>query len=83
MSAPVAQGQLHGPLTLLSSAVSCAVVIVLTLGPQWAVAAAFLPWVVGLALVSVARTRAVGIGVLASGLLLPAVFIGLNVLVIF
>jgi hypothetical protein len=76
---PVAQGQLHGPVTLVSAAVSCAVVVVLTLGPQWVLAAAVLPWVVGLVLLTTAPTRAVGLGVLASGLVLPAVFLGLNV----
>ncbi len=78
MSAPVAQGQVHGPGTLKSAAVACAVVVVLTLGLQWVLVAAILPWVVGLGLVTTARTRTVGVGVLASGLVLPAVFIGLN-----
>jgi hypothetical protein len=75
---PVAQGQLHGPVTLVSAAVACAVVVVLTLGPQWVLAAAVLPWVVGLVLMTAAPTRAVGLGVLASGLVLPAVFLGIN-----
>ncbi len=83
MSAPSAQGQVHGPDTLLSAAVSCAILLVLVLGLQWVLLAAVLPWVAGIALVSFARTRAVGVGVLASGLLLPAVFLGLNGLIAF
>ncbi len=78
MSAPSAQGQLHGPTTLVSAAVGSVVVIVLVLGPQWLLVAALLPWVVGPALMLVRRTRAVGIGVLVAGFVLPAVFLGLN-----
>ena len=37
----------------------------------------------GLALVTSARTRAVGVGVLVSGLVLPAVFLGINGIVAF
>ena len=78
MSAPSAQGQVHGPTTLVSAAVASGVVIVLVLGPQLVLAAALLPWLVGLALTTSARTRAVGVGVLVSGLVLPAVFLGIN-----
>lgn len=78
MSAPSAQGQIHGPVTLASAAVASGVVIVLVLGPQWVLVAALLPWVVGLAMVSVPPTRPAGVGVIVAGFVLPAVFLALN-----